>query len=238
MGQSEQHKSTLPRPSRNGQPTIADLVFDEVRMRILKLELPPQAKISEAEVATQMGVSRQPVREAFKRLAKLGFLVIRPQSGTTVSLISEAAVLQALYIRRALEEQTCRTACSSINDDGMEALSSLIDQQGRAVKANDKEGFHALDEAFHREISIQAGVGYVWDLILENKAHMDRIRVITLSPPSQKVAYDEHVAILAALRARDPEQAVLAMAAHLSQILIHIDDIKAENHDWFVGQED
>lgn len=237
MDKREQNTAALSGIPRNGKPTISDHVFDEMRMRILRLELPPQAKISEAEVATQMGVSRQPVREAFKRLAKLGFLVIRPQSGTTVSLISEAAVLQALYIRRALEEQTCRTACGSITDTGMGALLSLIIQQKQAVEAKDKEGFHALDDAFHREICIQAGVGYVWDLILENKAHMDRVRLITLNTPSQKTAYEEHVAIYEALRARGPEQAAAAMAKHLSQILIHIEGIKGENHEWFVEHD-
>jgi DNA-binding GntR family transcriptional regulator len=234
LAKSEQNTAALPRISRNGQPTIADHVFDEMRMRILRLELPPLAKISETEVANQMGVSRQPVREAFKRLAQLGFLVIRPQSGTTVSLISEAAVLQALYIRRALEEQTCRTACSSITNPGLDALSSLIDQQKQAVEKEDKEGFHALDDAFHREICIQAGVGYVWDLILENKAHMDRVRLITLNSPSQKAAYEEHVVICEALHVRKPEQAANAMAKHLLQILNRIEAVRAENHDWFL----
>ena len=151
---SDTSELSLPIIQPTPQPTVSDQVFDVLQQRILTLELPPQTKISEAEVARKMGVSRQPVREAFKRLAKLGFLYIRPQSGTTVSLISERDVLRAQFIRIALEVQTCRTACKVITPKGIEALSDLIAQQLAAVAANDKRLFHALDDAFHREICI------------------------------------------------------------------------------------
>lgn len=227
----------LPRISNTDSASIADQVFDALKLRILSLALPPETKLSEADVAAQMGASRQPVREAFKRLAKLGFLVIRPQSGTRVSLISREAVLKALYIRSALEAQTCRTACETLSKDGLAALDNLITQQRSAVDAQDRALFHALDDAFHREIAVQAGVGYVWDLIHENKAHMDRVRMITLSPPSQKRALEEHVAIYEALCAGAQELAAAAMQKHLSQIIGHIEDVAAVSHDWFVEHD-
>ena len=68
----------LPVIQQSAAPTVADQVFDALKKSILTLELPPGIRISETEVAKKMGVSRQPVREAFKRLAKLGFLLIRP----------------------------------------------------------------------------------------------------------------------------------------------------------------
>ena len=70
----------LPAIEPVGRPSVADHVFDELRREILTLELAPGTKLSEVEVATQMGVSRQPVRDAFYRLSKLGFLLIRPQT--------------------------------------------------------------------------------------------------------------------------------------------------------------
>ena len=175
------------------QPSVSDQVFDALQQRILTLELPPQTRISEADVSKKMGVSRQPVREAFKRLAKLGFLIIRPQSSTMVSLISERDVLRAKFIRIALEVHTCRTACEVITSEGIGALNDLIGQQQAAVAANDKRLFHALDEAFHREICVQSGVSFVWDLILDSKAHMDRIRMLSLDATSQRLALDEHL---------------------------------------------
>ncbi|SDZ40688.1 transcriptional regulator, GntR family [Jannaschia faecimaris] len=215
------------------QPTVADQVFDQLRQRILSLELPPQTRMSEAEVSRKMGVSRQPVREAFKRLAKLGFLHIRPQSGTTVSLISEEAVLRARFIRTALEAKTCRTACGALSAEGLTVLSDLIEQQKAAVAVNDRDRFHALDDQFHQQICVQAGVGYVWDLIQESKAHLDRIRMLSLSVSSQHLALNEHVEMLNAIRANDPDAAEDALDRHLGRIQNVIRAIKAENHDWF-----
>jgi DNA-binding GntR family transcriptional regulator len=223
----------LPQLRQQVQPTIADQVFKVLHDRILSLELPPETKISEAEVSAKMGVSRQPVREAFRRLANLGFLQIRPQSGTIVSLISEEAVLRARFIRLALEMHTCRTACHVISDEGLHALSNLIDQQKEAITENNRSRFHALDDAFHREICVQSGVGYVWDVISENKGHMDRVRMLTLDRSSQNYALNEHIAILDALSARSPDAAADAIDKHLSRILVQIDEIKAENHNWF-----
>ncbi|WP_300587813.1 GntR family transcriptional regulator [Marivita sp.] len=236
MGTSVQKKpDSLPLPQLRQavQPSIADQVFKVLHDRILSLELPPETKISEAEVSAKMGVSRQPVREAFRRLANLGFLQIRPQSGTTVSLISEEAVLRARFIRLALELQTCRTACTAISEDGLRALSSLIEQQKEAIAENNRNRFHALDDAFHREICVQSGVEYAWDVISENKGHMDRVRMLTLDTSSQKFALNEHIAILDAITARAPDAAADAIDKHLSRILIQIEKIKAENHNWF-----
>ena len=230
---SDTREVSLPVIQPVPQPTVSDQVFNALQQRILTLELPPQTKISEAEVSKKMGVSRQPVREAFKRLAKLGFLNIRPQSSTMVTLISERDVLRAKFIRIALEVHTCRTACEVITPEGIDALNALIAQQRAAVAANDKRRFHALDDAFHREICIQSGVGFVWDLILDSKAHMDRIRMLSLDATSQRLALDEHLVILEAITNRKPDDAAAAFAQHLSQIDDLIASIKAENHSWF-----
>lgn len=223
----------LPLIRQAALPTVADQVFTALQQRILTLELPPRTRISEADVARRMGVSRQPVREAFKRLAKLGFLHIRPQSSTTVSLISEEAVLRARFIRTALEVQTCRTACAKLTGSDLQVLASLIEAQKAAIEAQDRHGFHALDEQFHREICVRAGVGYVWDLIRDSKAHMDRVRLLSLNSTSQRQALDEHVAIFVAVSARDADAAAAAITRHLSRILVLIEEVKALDHSWF-----
>jgi DNA-binding GntR family transcriptional regulator len=230
---SDTKEVSLPVIQLAPQPTVSDQVFNALQQRILTLELPPKTKISEADVSKKMGVSRQPVREAFKRLAKLGFLIIRPQSSTMVSLISERDVLRAKFIRIALEVHTCRTACEVITSEGIGALNDLIAQQRAAVAANDKRLFHALDEAFHREICVQSGVGFVWHLILDSKAHMDRIRMLSLDATSQRLALDEHLIILDTITNRKPDEAAAAFAQHLSRIDDLIATIKAENHNWF-----
>ncbi len=91
-------------------PSVTEQVFEELYQRVISLELPPGAKLSEVEVARHMGVSRQPVRDAFYRLSRLGLLTIRPQRATIVAPISERDVLQARFIRTAIEQETVQVA--------------------------------------------------------------------------------------------------------------------------------
>ena len=220
----------------SSRPSAAERVFVQLQRQILSLELEPGSKISEAELAKALGVSRQPVRDAFFRLAKLGFLLIRPQRATTVTLISENAVMRARAIRTALEVETVRTTALTLNAEDLDALDNLIDLQDVAVRAEDKQEFHRLDDLFHHEICTHAGVGFFWDLIAENKCHMDRVRMLSLSFASRD-AWNEHVEIMENLRARDVDGASNAIRHHLSRIHQQIDRIRAANHEWFAPKD-
>ncbi|MCF8482402.1 MAG: GntR family transcriptional regulator [Rhodospirillum sp.] len=221
----------IERPS-----SVTDQVFAELYHRVISLVMPPGTKTSETEVASALGVSRQPVRDAFYRLSKAGFLAIRPQRATTVSMISERAVKQARFIRTALEVETTRVACERLTEDDLVALESILDQQQQAVHQGDKMVFHELDDMFHREICERAGVGYVWRLIQEHKAHMDRVRFLSLSFASQR-AYDDHIHFFEAIRRRDAEDAVHRMRLHMMTILEHFPRIRAENPEYFDDEE-
>ena len=187
-------------------------------------------------MAQALGVSRQPVRDAFYRLSKLGFLTIRPQRATTVSLISERSVMQARFVRTAIELETVRAACERLTEQDFDALTAILDEQAGTVSPRDAERFHRLDDQFHREISERAGHGYVWDIIRENKAHMDRVRYLSLSFASER-AYREHREILTAIRSRNVEEATAAIRVHLMRIIDQIVQIRASYSTYF-DQED
>lgn len=221
MTEIAQDLPNLPQIDMPPRPTATDQVFHELYRQVLSLELPPGTKMSEADVAKAMGVSRQPVRDAFYRLSKLGFLLIRPQRATTVSLISARAVMQARFIRTSIEMETVRTAAASLSQADLQALGTLIARQDAAIKANDKMMFHKLDDQFHREICERAGLGFVWELISENKGHMDRVRMLSLEF-AQRSAWDDHVEIFEALTVGDADRAAQAMRAHLTRILSQI----------------
>jgi DNA-binding GntR family transcriptional regulator len=214
------------------RPSVADTVFDTLHNQILLLELPPGTKMSEVEVAKAFGVSRQPVRDAFYRLSKLGFLSIRPQRATLVSQISTTAVLQARFIRNAIEAETVRTACRVLTSGDFAALDDILDAQSKAVKASDAVSFHGLDDRFHKEICERAGLAFAWDIIRENKAHMDRVRFLSLSFASHD-AFNDHVEVMDAMRARDEERAMRHMRIHLSRIKEQIVRIRADHSRYF-----
>lgn len=217
------------------RPSATDMVFDELHRQVLSLDLAPGTRLSEVEVARAMGVSRQPVRDAFYRLSKLGFLTIRPQRATTVSAISERAVMQARFIRSAIEAETVRIACAVLTEADIAALEALLERQRATVAARDAPGFHALDDQFHREICERSGHGFAWEIIRENKSHMDRVRFLSLAFASQD-AFGDHLAIMATLKARDEVAAMAAMRRHLARIKEQIVRIRAD-HQRFFAQE-
>ena len=212
--------------------SVTELVFDELYDRVVTLELPPGSRLSEADVARQMGVSRQPVRDAFYRLSQLGFLLIRPQRATTVTRISEEAVHQARFIRTALEVETTGAAAERISDADLAQLDSLVAEQENAVLAGEKLRFHELDDEFHWMICRISGHDYAWGLIRDHKAHMDRVRYLSLSFGAQS-ALDDHKRILAALRDGDAARAVEWMRMHLSRIGGIIAQIRSDHDEYF-----
>ncbi|MGP9791174.1 GntR family transcriptional regulator [Roseinatronobacter sp. NSM] len=207
----------LPSLDTQHPRSMADQVFDLLYDRIINLTLPPGTKLSEAEVATQLGVSRQPVRDAFYRLSQLGFIQIRPQRATTVTPISKDAIMQAYFIRSALEEATMRVAAQKLDTSHFAALQDVLALQENAMHLDDKTGFHALDDQFHHDICTYAGLGFGWTLIKDNKGHMDRARYLSLSFGAPRVL-TEHHDILIALKARDSDRAAAAVKHHLGHI--------------------
>ncbi len=214
------------------RPSVADRVFEKLHTEIVSLSLPPGARVSEGEVAKALGTSRQPVRDAFFRLSKLGFLEIRPQRATTISLISTEKVMEARFVRTALEVEIIRQACLEIDDRGYALLRANLDQQAAAVKADDRKSLHRLDDGFHELICAISGHPFAWQTISESKSHLDRARLLSLSF-NMELVLGEHVGLFDALVARDTDMAVLLMRSHLSRLSEQIGRIQSEHPDYF-----
>lgn len=227
-------RAALPALDDARQPSMTDQVFQALYDRVIDLTLPPGTKLSEAEVAAQMGVSRQPVRDAFYRLSQLGLILIRPQRATTVTHISEPAVRQASFIRSALEVSVVSAASGRLTPAHHDALDELIAQQSQAIDTGQRDVFHALDDLFHRRICELADLGFAWTLIRDNKAHMDRARYLSLSSGGPS-ALQDHRRIAAALRAGNAPEAAEAMRIHLGRIHAILDRLRHENPTVFGG---
>jgi len=212
--------------------STTDQVFDAMYRAIIKLDLPPGSKVSEADVSKQLGVSRQPVRDAFFRLSDQGFLVIRPQRATLITKISEQAVQHATFVRIALEVACVVVATRVATKEDINKLKGIVDAQKAANDKDDREGFHDLDDAFHKCICEIAGHPDVWTLIREQKAHMDRVRFLSLSQGGQ-LAYDEHLRLLAAIEAGDEKIAEEKLRDHLQRIVRILPEIRADHDQYF-----
>ncbi|NDR58479.1 GntR family transcriptional regulator [Aliiruegeria sabulilitoris] len=214
------------------RPRVSDQVYATLHAQIVDLSLPPGTRMSELDVARAVGVSRQPVRDAFFRLAQQGFVDIQPQRATSVSPISIERVLQARFVRTAMEVETIKAASRSVSDADLQRLRATLDQQGEAVRNDEKSRFHALDDRFHQEICVISGNPFAWQIISENKAHLDRARLLSLSFNLEKTL-EEHLRIVKALEDRDSEECERRMRHHLSRLVDEIGRIQTENPSYF-----
>jgi DNA-binding GntR family transcriptional regulator len=216
--------------------TSADIVFEHIYDQIISLGLMPGEKISEADVAERFGISRQPVRDAFNRLDNLQLIQIQPQRATQVRKFSMPGIAAARFIRLALEVEILRTAARDWDERLAPAFEENLDAQAQAVAALDRTGFHALDEAFHRRVAHAAKAEFAFDLVLEKKAQVDRICVLSLKDArGMKDLVEDHRAIFEAMRAGDAEAAEARLRLHLSRIEGTIRKVHDEHGDYFDG---
>lgn len=203
------------------EETNAERIVALLRDDIVRLALKPGDPVSESEMAVRFGVSRQPVREALIRLSQMGLVTVRARKATRVVPISEQAVLNARFVREALEVEIMRKAAAENHAGWTEALEPLLTGQEEAVAAQDLRGFHALDEAFHRKIAELTGVEFVWDLIDAQKAQLDRVRFMTLDS-NLKLSLAEHREITGAILLGEADAAEAVLRTHLGKITAHL----------------
>lgn len=217
-------------PARTAQPQAADAL----RNAILTGTLPPGTKVSEQEIADAIGTSRQPVREALLRLAGEGLLDIRPQRGTFVSKITVAEVLDARFVREAVEADLIRLACQYADAPAITNLRALLTAQ---ADAPDATHFMALDEAFHRAIAHIAGKARAWDHLQKLKSQMDRVRFLQLQDFPIPTLIAQHEAMVDAIATQNPDAAEAQLRAHLRLIEADLPGIQAAHPDYFTATD-
>lgn len=215
------------RASRRGGETASSTIYRALREDVVAMRLRPGAPVVEKLIAQRFGVSRTPVREAVLKLAGEGLVDVFPQSGTFVSRIPFDDLPEVLAIRSALESAAASYAAQRATPDDVAALQANIAAQ-RAVAADDHEGFHLLDEAFHALISDTAGYPGIWKLTRQVKVQLDRCRRLIMPQPGRREeTLAEHQAVVEAIAAGKPAAAADAMAAHLGRVLNLIGRIQA-----------
>lgn len=217
----------------SSEKTMAMRVVAALRDDIVSMALRPGDIISESDIAGRYGVSRQPVREAFIRLAQQGLLLIRPKRATVVKKISPDGVRQSRFIRESIEVEIIRRLAAQPGPDAANILADLIADQESASSAGDSRRFHLLDELFHRTLARLTGVEYAWQLIDDHKMQLDRVRYLTLGASSSQRAIAEHKQIAEAISRADPAAAEAAMRAHLARAELLLTQTITDFPDYF-----
>ncbi|MFQ8432744.1 GntR family transcriptional regulator [Amaricoccus sp. W119] len=214
-------------------PSVTSQVYDWLRQRVLRGELLPGERLSETEIAGEIGVSRQPVREAFIRLASEGLAEVRPQRGTYIGKISIVAVLSARMIREAVESDLARMAAAARPAEAVGRMEAEIEAQTRADAEGSVERFIESDDRFHRLLAVAAGQEMVWDELERMKSQMNRLRHLSMRVFDRAHTIAQHREILDAVRRGREDEAERAIRVHLRQILTELPRIAETHPDYF-----
>jgi DNA-binding GntR family transcriptional regulator len=165
---------------------LADRAYEELRDRIVTLEIPPGAPIDEVMLGEEFEMGRTPVREAIKRLALENLVVVFPRRGTFASEINITDLAHVADVRAQLEAHAAFRAAQRITDAQREELEDLLDELKHSRGSDDLETLMALDARVHRFIYRCAGNPYleqtldryfnlslrIWHLVLDRLPHL------------------------------------------------------------------
>lgn len=210
-------------------------VHDDLRKRIITLQLPPDTTLSRNELTEIYEVSQTPIREALQLLKQEGLVRIFPQSRTVITRIDIPQIYEAHFLRVALETEVCRRLAQSVDTATITRARSIIRMQ-EAV-ADDREQlaiFQELDELFHQTLFAGIGRSGLHQLVRDRSGHLERVRRLHL-PEKGKIMHilEGHRAIVDGIAAGDEERAVEAIRDHLSQTVAKVEELRTEFPDYF-----
>ncbi len=203
--------------SRNAG-SLAVRVERAVAQWIFKGELSAGQKLTEQEVVERLGVSRGPVREAFRALADVGLLLIEQNRGAFVRKIDLEEAIEIHDVYSALEELATRSAARRLSSAQIEELKSLVESMDAAAEAEDLDRFYALNLSFHQRLVEGSGNRRLLSIYnrLLNELHLFR-RFGLMQRGEMQLSNREHHQILEKIAAGDPEGAAEAMRSHTSE---------------------
>ncbi len=207
-------KSAILGDRKSGSPR-AEQVRHQILEAIRQRRYGPGERITETEVATWLGVSRTPVREAFRRLETEGLLTFQSWRGVVVADLDRQQVSELYAMRQALEGTAARLAARHIDEPEIDLLEQLLARSAEAECS--AEDLAAVNRLFHETIYAAAHNRYLLQTLEQLRNALALLRGTTYAVPGRPAtALSEHEAILGAIRARKPEDAEEAARAHIA----------------------
>ena len=198
--------------------SLHDAVATQLRDRIFAGQLPPGSFLDEASLAEQMHISRTPLREALKVLTAEGLVRHEPRRGCFVNQVTEQDLDDIFPVLALLEGRCAFEAALNAGDTDLQALEALHDKLNRHAHARRITEYYAANFAIHEAIITLADNRWLAQVIGDLRKIVKLARLQQLHAPGRlDESLAEHMAIFAALRARDAEGADAAMRTHLTR---------------------
>ena len=196
--------------------SLTDEIVDIIRERILKGEYKIGEKIKENQIATELKVSRTPIREAFKQLETEGLIDYIPNRGCFAKGFTRQDIEDIYAVRKALEILAVEWAVSRITSEQIQSLQDQSDLMEFYTARKDSKKVLEINTAFHDVIYNATGSRFMAQVLRSYKEYIEQTRkVIFYEQDYLEEIFAEHKAVLDAMISRDVEAAKTAMAKHL-----------------------
>lgn len=198
--------------------SLHDEVAAQLRERIFAGELPPGTFLDEVKLAEQLKISRTPLREALKVLTVEGLVRHEPRRGCFVNEVTEKDLDEIFPVIALLEGRCAWEAARNASDGDIAALEDLHQKLARHAKARRINEYYETNFAIHEAIIALAGNRWLATVIGDLRKIVKLARLQQLHAPGRlEQSLSEHLAVFAALKARDAEGADAAMRTHLTR---------------------
>ncbi len=218
--------SAVPNPFQPLHPTIALLqtsslttvVQQEIERAILVGEYAPGSKLIEATLATKLGVSRGPVREAFRMLDEAGLVRTEKNRGVFVRDIPMDEAVEIFDLRAAMDELVGRQLATKITPLQLKEIRDLVSDMEKAVKLEDAYNYHLLNLKFHDRLVEMAGNRKLTEIYRKLIKELSLFRRLNLADGwLMPISAGEHRAIVKAIASGDADKAGRAMFDHVME---------------------
>jgi DNA-binding GntR family transcriptional regulator len=194
--------------------TKQERAFRTIRERILSGEYPPGTRLVIDSLASELGVSALPVREAIRRLEAEGLVVFRPNAGAHVAPADPALFEEEMCVLAILEGFATALAAPSLGDEGVARLRKLTDRMEKAIQRNDPLEFGRLNQEFHAVVYEHCPNAALVELLRDVARRLDAIRrtVFVQIPYREAESVAEHRELIELIAAGAPAARIEAAA--------------------------
>ena len=221
-------RPTPPKPdssSSNGaalellrEHSLTTLVLRELERQIVSGEIESGSKLNEAVIASELGVSRGPVREACRALEQSGLVRTEKNRGVFVRDLPVEEAIEIFDLRAAMDELVGRRLAESIAPAALKEIRGLVDQMEQTVKAKDAPAYHLLNLRFHDRLVELAGNSKLTAVYRKLIKELSLFRRLNLADGwLMPISASEHRQIVKAIAAGEPEAAGRAMFRHVME---------------------
>ena len=199
---------------------------DAIKRAITEMDIygrPDDIRLDERQLCEDLGVSRTPIREALSVLEQEGFVRTIPRRGIIVVRKTKREIVEMITVWAAIESMAARIAATSATPDDIGDLTSLMDAFDEDPSSHLTEYSDANME-FHRAIIRLGGISLMSSLTDNLFIHMRAVRAVTMTQDNRaQRSVSDHRAIIAALRARDPDRAERLVREHTLGLAAHVE---------------